>query len=173
MGDGAGVSTLTRTTTHTRTHTATYLSDVILGAIGDILGTLGINPANFFSDWDQDQRAIAAWIEEGSLKKVILECHRPDGTVKPVFEFPVTYEGRGAGDASFVNSRDALLRYQAKLASVPSGTTHQLFCTFNGPRTPQPGWSPGTRSSTAGLRSTSFGSLAEAPHARATLRYLR
>jgi hypothetical protein len=149
------------------------LSDVIMGAIGDILGTLGINPASFFSDWDQDQRAIAAWIKEESLNAVILECHRPNGSVKPVFEFPVSYEARGEGDASFVSSRAALLRYQAKLASVPSGTTHRLFCTFNGPRTPQPGWSPGTRASTAGLRSTSFGSLAEAPHARATLRYLR
>ena len=103
---------------------------------------------------------------------MILECHRPVGTVKPIFEFPVSYETGGQGDATFVDSRAALARYQAKLASVPSGTTHRLFCTFNGPRTPQPGWSPGTRASTDGLRSTSFGSLAEGPHARASLRYL-
>jgi hypothetical protein len=167
------MTTLTRTTTHTRTHTATYLSDVIMGAIGDILGALGINPATFFTDWDQDQRAIAAWIEEGSLEQVVLECHRPDGTVRPVFEFPITYEPRGEGSASFVNSRAALARYQAKLTSVPSGTTHRLFCTFTAYHTPQRGWSPGTRASTAGLRSTSFGSLAEAPHARANLRFLR
>ena len=165
-------STATSTTTHTRTHTATYLSDVIMGAIGDMLGLLGIDPARFFKDWDQDRRAIAAWIEEGSLKEVILECHRPDGTVKPVFEFPVTYEVDGKGSASFVNSRAALARYQAKLASVPAGTKHNMFCTFSGSRTPQPGWSPGKRASTEGLRSASFGSLAEGPHARASLRYL-
>ena len=167
------MTTLTRATTHTRTHTATYLSDVIMGAIGDILGALGINPATFFTDWDQDQRAIAAWIEAGSLEQVVLECHRPDGTVRPVFEFPITYEPRGEGPTSFVNSRAALARYQAKLTSVPSKTTHRLFCTFNGYHTHQRGWSPGTRASTSGLRSTSFGSLAEAPHARANLRCLR
>ena len=167
------MTTLTRTATHTRTHTATYLSDVIMGAIGDILGALGINPATFFTDWDQDQRVIAAWIEEGSLEQVVLECHRPDGTVRPVFEFPITYGPRGEGSASFVNSRAALARYQAKFTSVPSGSTHRLFCSFNGYHTPQRGWSPGTRASTAGLRSTSFGSLAEAPHARANLRCLR
>lgn len=166
------MSTATSTRTHTRTHTATFLSDVIMGAIGDILAVLGIDARGFSADWDQDQRAIAAWIEEGSLKAVILECHRPSGTVKPIFEFPVSYETGGQGDATFVDSRAALARYQAKLASVPSGTTHRLFCTFNGPRTPQPGWSPGTRASTDGLRSTSFGSLAEGPHASASLRYL-
>jgi hypothetical protein len=166
------MSTATSTRTHTRTHTATFLSDVIMGAIGDILAVLRIDATSFSVDWDQDQRAIAAWIEEGSLKAVVLECHRTSGTVKPIFEFRVSYEIGGQGDATFLDSRAALARYQAKLVSVPSGTTHRLFGTFNGPRTPQPGWSPGTRVSTDGLRSTSFGSLAEGPHARASLRYL-
>jgi hypothetical protein len=166
------MSTATHTTTHTRTHTATYLSDVIMGAIGDILGSLGIDPGRFFTDWDQDQRAIAAWINEGSLKEVILECHRPDGTVRPVFEFPLIYGANGQGAANFVNSRAAFARYQAKLASVPSDTQYRLFCTFSGAHTSQPGWHSGNRSSTDGLRSTSFGSLAEAPHASASLRYL-
>ena len=35
----------------------------------------------------------------------------------------------------------------------PPGTTYQLFCTFTGPHSPQPGWGPGTRASTDGLRS--------------------
>jgi hypothetical protein len=166
------MTTTTSTTTHTRTHTATYLSDVIMGAIGDILVSLGIDASRLVADWDQDQSAIAAWINEGSLKEVILECHRPDGTVKPVFEFPVIYGANGQGGASFVNSRAALARYQAKLTSVPAGTRYQLFCTFSGARTPQPGWESGKRASTDGLRSTSFGSLAEGPHARAQLRYL-
>ncbi len=166
------MSTATSTSTHTRTHTATYISDVIMGAIGDILGCLNIDASRHLADWDQDQSAIAAWINEGSLKEVILECHRPDGTVKPVFEFPLVYGTFGQGGASFVSSRAALARYQAKLTSVPSGTQYKLFCTFSSARTPQPGWSPGSRASTDGLRSTSFGSLAEGPHASANLRYL-
>ncbi len=166
------MSTATYTRTYTRTHTATFLSDVIMGAIGDILAVLGIGATRFLADFDQDQRAIAAWIEEGSLKAVSLECHRSSGAVKPIFEFPVSYETNGQGDGAFVDSRAALARYQAKLASVPSDTRHQLFCTFNGAYAPQPGWGPGTRASIEGLRSISFGSLAEGPHARASLRYL-
>ena len=165
------MSTSTTTTTHTRTHTATYLSDVIMGTIGDVLALLGIDTSRFVSEWDQDQSAIAAWINEGSLKEVVLECHRPNGTVKPVFEFPIVYStGDGAG-TGFLNSRAAWARYQAKLENVPAGTTFRLFCSYNGPHSEQMD-GPAKRTSTDGLRSSSFGNLAEGPHARADMRYL-
>jgi hypothetical protein len=166
------MTTHTTTTTHTRTQTATYLTEVILGAIADILADLGINLTRLYADWSQDERAIRAWIEEGSLKEVILECHTPAGAVSPVIEFPLDYDASGRSDARFVSSRAALARYRAKLAKVPAGTTYHLLCTFNGPRTPQAGWSPGTRASTDGLRATSFGTLAEGPHGRASMRHL-
>jgi len=166
------MSTTTTTTMHTRTHTATYLSDVIMGTIGDVLALLGIDTSRFVNEWDQDQSAIAAWINEGSLKEVVLECHRPNGTVKPVFEFPIVYStGDGAG-TGFLNSRAAWARYQAKITSVPSETGYSLFCAFFGAHSPQPGWNSGKRASTDGLRSSSFGNLAEGPHARADMRYL-
>ena len=163
------MSTSTWTTTYTYTHTATYLSDVIMGTIADVLALLGITPSDS-QRWDEDQAAIAAWIEEQSLEMVVLECCRPDGTARPIFEFPITYR---AGEGQFENSRASMARAHAKISSVPSGTTYRLFCTFRMARTSQPGWGPGTRASTAGLRSTSFGSLADAPHASAGLRYLR
>jgi hypothetical protein len=141
-----------------------------MGTIADVLALLGISPDGA-SRWDQDQSAIAAWIEERSLEMVVLECRRPDGTVRPVFEFNVTYKSTGEGE--FENSRAAMARAHAKIGSVPSGTTYRLFCTHRTVHSPQPGWSPGTRASTDGLRSTSFGTLAEAPHASASTRYLR
>ena len=164
------MSTSTSTTTYTRTHTATYLADVIMGTISDILGLLGITPDNA-DRWDLDQAAIAAWIEEQSLEVVSLECQRPDGTVRPVFEFPVTYNAAGAGQ--FADSRAAWGRYQDKIRSVPWGTTYRLFCTFRSSRTPQPGWGPGVRASTSGLSSSTFGTIADAPHASASLRINR
>jgi hypothetical protein len=164
------MSTSTSTTTYTYTHTATYLSDVIMGTIADVLALLGITP-NSAARWDHDQSAIAAWIEEQSLEMVVLECRRPDGMVRPIFEFPVTYKTTGQGE--FENSRAAMARAHTKISSVPSGTNYRLFCTFRTAHTSQPGWSPGTRASTDGLRSSSFGTLAEAPHASASARYLR
>lgn len=161
----------TSVSTYTRTHTAVHLADVILGSIADILGTLGLDATRLFADWDTDQRAISAWIKEGSLRCVALECHQPSGAVSPILEFPVLYTGTGEGDRRFTADRAALARYLAKLQSVPRGTSHALFCSFHGPHTPQPGWSAATRASTSGMRSYSFGTLAAGPHASAGLRY--
>ena len=163
------MSTSTSTTTYTHTHTATYLSDVIMGTVADVLALLGIPPSGS-ARWDQDEAALSAWIEEQSLGMVVLECSRPDGSVRPIFEFPISYEG---GKGSFENSRASMARAQAKISTVPSGTTYRLFCVFRSARSEQPGWTSGYRASTDGLRSTSFGTLAEAPHASASVRYLR
>ena len=165
--------THTSTTTFTRTHTATHLADVILGSVADILATLGIDPTRLFGDWGIDQQAISNWIEEGSLKCVVLECYQPSGTVNPVLEFPVAYDATGEGNRKFTADRASVARYLAKLEAVPAGTTHRLICTFNGDHTAQPGWSPASRASVAGMRSHSFGRLAAAPHASADLRYFR
>ncbi|MDQ3405649.1 MAG: hypothetical protein M3548_20030 [Actinomycetota bacterium] len=164
--------TSTSTSTWTIVHTATHIAEVILGSIADVLGHLGIDMTRLFSDWEQDESAISAWIAERSLATVVLECHRPNGTVSPVLEFPVTYNANGTGDQKFTTDRASLARYMAKLQSVPFGTTYRIFCSFNGPRSPQSGWSPGSRADTTGMRSRSFGTLTGAPHASAALRYL-
>lgn len=165
--------TRTTTQTHTLTHTATFLSELVMGTIADILAGLGIDLTRLYRDWDQDQQAFKRWIEEESLEMVILECHQPGDRVAPIFEFPVDYR-RGEGvDSAFVESRASLARYRAKIDSVPAGSTFRLFCSYNGHHTPMPGWSPGNRSSTAGLSALSFGKLGEAPHAGVSMRYLR
>lgn len=162
----------TSTTTHTRTNTAVYLTDVIMGSIADILADLGIDLTRLYRDWKQDEAAISAWIREQSLQQVVLECHQPSGTVKPVIEFPVAYRTGGEGDAAFTADRAALARYRAKIDRVPAGTNFQLVCTFIKTPSNQPGWSAGSRADTSGLRSLSFGTLAAGPHAAASLRYL-
>ena len=101
---------------------------------------------------------------------VWLECHRPSGVVDPIYEFSVNYTAGGFGDKKFTADNASLMRYMAKIKSVPSGTTYRLFCTFNGYHTPQDGWSPGTKASTDGLRSRTIGTLAGAPDATATTR---
>lgn len=153
----------TQTRINTRTHTATHLADVVLGCLGDLLGYIGIDASRFQRNFDRNERAIAAWIEEGSLAEVVLECHRPNGSTRPIFEFPVTY---GPGGTGFVDGRGAFARYLPKISSVPTSTTYSLICTFNGPHSSQDGWGPASRTSTDSLRSTSMGTLGEGPHAR-------
>lgn len=165
--------TSTSTTTYTRTNTAVYLTDVVMGAIADILGQLRIDLTTLYRDWKQDEAAIKTWIEEGSLKEVLLQCHQPNGAVAPIIEFPVSYQASGVGDASFTADRASLARYRAKLSTVPAGTTYNIVCTFRATtHTTMPGWSPTTRASTASLQSMRFGTLGSAPHATVDMRYL-
>lgn len=165
-------SASTSTSTYTRTQTAVFLTEVVMGAVADILADLRIDLTIFYRDWKQDEAAIAAWIGEGSLEQVVLECHQPDETVAPVLEFPVSYRSSGAADPKFTADRAALARYRAKLDRVPAGTIFRLLCTFSKTPSAQPGWERGTRASTSGLRSLRFGTLAAAPHASLDLRYL-
>lgn len=163
--------TSTYTYSYTRAHTATHLTDVILGTITDILAELGINMDRLHRDWVPNENAVKTWIEEGSLGTVVLECHQPSGAVAPVIEFPVSYTTSGDGNAEFTASRARAARFRAKFDQVPARTTYRLFCTFNGPRTPQPGWGPGHRASVDGLRGITFGTLGSAPHASTGMRY--
>jgi hypothetical protein len=165
-------STTTSTTVFTRTHTATYLAEAILGTISEILGHLGISLSKGPWDYKRDASAIAAWIKEESLGEVILECHQPDGTVDPVFEFPVRYTADVIEDAAFTTSTASMAKYRAKIAKVPAGTRFELFCSYRGTHSSQPGWSAGTRAPTVGLQSSTFGTLASGPHATAAMRYL-
>ena len=166
------MSTATSTSTHTRIHTATYLAELVLGTIGDLLADLGIDATRLYRDWSQDEAAIKQWIYEQSLSIVILECVQPSGGVAPIFEFPVSYSSAGLGDAAFTAQRAKMARFRAKLETVPRGTEYRLFCTFRSARTSMPGWSPGTRASTEGLRATNLGVLGSAPHASASMRML-
>jgi len=164
--------TSTSTSTYTRTNTAVYLTDVVMGAIADILGQLRIDLTTLYRDWSQDEAAIKTWIEEESLKEVVLQCHQPNGTIAPIIEFPVSYQASGVGNASFTADRASLARYRAKLSTVPTGTTYSIICTFRSAHTTMPGWMPTTRASTDGLQSMRFGTLGSAPHASVDMRYL-
>src|SRR6266545_4356248 len=107
----------TSTWTTTRTQTATHLTDVIMGAVADILASLRIDLTTLYRDWEQDENAIRAWIEEGSLSAVVLECHQSSGAVAPVMEFPVAYTS-GVGNAEFTASRARMARFLAKRARL-------------------------------------------------------
>jgi hypothetical protein len=162
--------TSTWTSTYTRTQTATYLSDVLMGTMRDILVQLGISASSLLNNWDQNQGAIAAWISEGSLGKVILECHQPQGTVNPIFEFPISYDAANAGDRAFVTSQASIASYLSKVNAVPAGSTFRLYCEFRSARTPQPGWHSGNRSATSHLQVRTIGTVASGPHASAAAR---
>lgn len=163
------MSTATTTYLITRAHTATHLTNAIAGAIADILGHLGIDTTRILTRWAHDyDPAIQAWIKEGSLAAVIVECHRSDGNTQPVFEFPISYHTDGS--ANLNHRHVALARQWTKLNRVPAGTTVDIICTYRGAHSPQPGWGPTQRASTDGLRARTLGILAAGPYAEASIR---
>lgn len=163
------MTTSTFTYTVTRTHTATHLCNAILGALAEILSHLGLSANSLAANWDDQYRpAIQTWINEGSLDQVVLECHRLDGRVEPIFEFPIEYTYDGTAELS--HRHTALARLWSKLNRVPAGTQWTIFCQFHGSRTPMEGWVSGFRSSTEDLRSFTLGTLAGGPHAAASIR---
>ncbi|MBF4592011.1 hypothetical protein [Curtobacterium sp. VKM Ac-1395] len=163
-------STSTSTTTYTRTQTATHLADVLMSTVAEILIILGIDTTRYFNQLATDQRAIQAWITEGSLKALNVECVSPAGDLIAKFEFTVSYAPANAGATAFTTTQKQAARYTAKVAAMPPGTTYRLVCTFNSARTPQPGWDPATLASTAHLSGRTIGTLASAPHASTSTR---
>ena len=165
------MSTGTSTATHlvTRVHTATHLSNAVAGAIADILSRLGISSRQLMADWPREyDPAIRAWIEEGSLASVWVECTQPRGTIEPIFEFPIEYFDDGSVELS--HRHVALARQWVKINSVPSGTTVSVKCRYTGAHTPQLGWGPCELAPTAHLQRVNFGTLAAGPYASASVR---
>lgn len=155
------MTTITRTTIYTSTHTATYLCDAIRANIVQLLQHLGLDGLRLSNDWDSSYAsAIRAWIEEGSLKTVVLECTTPSGITKR-FDFDVEY--LDGTTVRFRNRTQTMAGYLVKIASIPSSSTWRIVCRYHGPHSSQPGWSS-TSLAAATTPSMSFGTVAQAPH---------
>jgi hypothetical protein len=163
------MSTSTATRVITRAHTATHLSNAIAGAIAEILGRLGISARLLMADWPQRyDPAIRAWMEEGSLASIRLECTQPNGKVEPIFEFPIEYFDDGSVELS--HRHVALARQWVKINTVPSGSSVEVKCQYTGLHTPQNGWGSCDMAPTSHLQRVNFGTLAAGPYASAAVR---
>ena len=162
----------TREQTNTRTQTATYLAEVILGAVADIVGALGLDPSKL--DIQDIERAILIRLTEQSMEKLVLECYTPaDGIAHEVLEFPVQYSSDGAV-TRFTADRATLAVYRAKLRMLPKGCAYRVVVAYVNGTTPTQvvGWGTTTLRSTEGMQSRVFGTLGSAPNATVSMRYL-
>jgi hypothetical protein len=111
--------------------------------------------------------AIRAWITEGSLSIIHLECTRLNGTVNPIFHFPIEYYDDGSAEIS--QRHIAQARLWSKVNKVPLGTTFAIKCSYRSKHTDQPYWSDSTLASTDGMSKTNFGTLASGTYASASV----
>jgi hypothetical protein len=161
--------TVTATRVITRAHTATHLSNAVAGAIADILGRLGISSRQLMADWPRlHDPAIRAWMEEGSLAAIRVECTQPGGKIEPIFEFPIDYFDDGSVELS--HRHVAIARQWAKINRVPAGSAVAVKCQYTGTHTPQSGWGSCDMAPTSHLNRVNFGTLAAGPYASLAVR---
>jgi hypothetical protein len=155
------MSTSTTTRTFTRTHTATFLTDIVRDGLTRLLEHLGVGATSLINAWCAEyQDAIHGWMEEQSLRAVVLECTTPQGAKKR-FDFTVDYTD---GTGGFRNRMSTMVDYYAKVDRLPAGTTWRIVCQYSGPHSPQRGWSSTTLDAASGLTMT-LGTVGRAPHA--------
>jgi len=161
------MATSTTTRTYTTTHTATFLTDVARDGITRLLEHLGVGAGRIVTDWRSlYEPAIRAWIEERSLKAIVVECTTPAGRTTH-YEFRVDYTD---GGGTFRNRMATMVDYFAKVGKLPAGTRWRVVCRYNGWHSDQPGWSPTSLNDLSGL-AMSLGTVGRAPHANLDFTY--
>jgi hypothetical protein len=160
----------TNITTATRAQTAVHVTGAVMDTFQNVLASLGLSSRYLDRHWDTIETGLKAWIDEGSLEHVQLECgdaRDPDA----VFLIPLSYRTAGNGDLAFVTSHARVVRALAKLESVPAGTDYRVVVKTKSWAKELDGWSSTTAADTSGLSSYELGGVAGAPHASASLTY--
>ncbi len=152
------------------THTATHLAGVAVSVLAETLLTIGIS-VDKISRIYGDERAIAAWIEEQSLRRLEITLTTPGGQERAGYSIELDYT---AWDPE-QEFRDQLARIRRQAAKEPKVQRGTDFAVIARPRpdhtlSEQPGWGSVGRtlpSFDAGYR---HGTVGSGPGASAVLR---
>ena len=116
---------MTTVTVNTYTHSVTYVADNVLKSLKDIIRMTGLDPTEFVGDWDSNRRAIAAWMQSGHLRKVILEIFDPSTNALIVrWDMEIVYGY--TGDGGFYTDTDQLRYHIRKAGIAPSQARYRL-----------------------------------------------
>jgi hypothetical protein len=151
---------MTTVSVNTYTHSVTYVADNILKSLKDIIHMSGLNPSTFVSGWENNSRAIRAWMDSQHLERVVLEIFNPTNN-NLLFRWDIDIVYGWTGDGSFWTDTEAL-RYAIKKAGVaPSEAKYELILK-NKPGYPTvAGWGDVDFRSTAGMVRQGVGSAVE------------
>lgn len=163
---------MTNVVVNTYTHSVTYLADNILRSLKDIICESGLNPSNFFSDWESNNRAMSTWLDSQDLKRVILEVYNPITDALVIrWDIDISYDW--SGDGVFWTDTEQL-KYHLRKAGVAPGTAkYRLLANTKRGRPDVPGWSTVFARSTEGMVRQSLGSTIEHSGLAASAAYWR
>lgn len=164
------MSVATRTASRTFTQTATHLASAITSSLAETLLAIGISPSQV-EHVHGYERAIAAWIDEQTLGKVLVEIRGPNGMPTRYYTWEIDYYAVDTSQA-FRDQLARLRRQLAKEPQVPPWSTFEVTAVPRPGRTlsEQTGWSWRTTALTNLSGGHRHGTAASGPGASATLR---
>ena len=151
----------TSVTVNTYTHSVTYVADNILKSLKDIIRLSGLNPSNFASSWDINNRGLTSWLGSQDLETVVLEIYNPKTSSLILrWDIDIVY-GWSSGEGSFWTDTDQLAYHIRKAGVAPADASYEVILRCKPGRPDVAGWSPCGMRSTDGMVRQSLGSTIE------------
>ena len=164
---------MSATVTYTRTHSVTYVTDNMLRSMLRIIRLSGLAPENYIGEWESLSNAVATWLDDGDLTKMVLEVCDPTGNrLIRRFDIKVRYD-EGTGDGTFWTDVDQLARAVQNAGVAPQRATYRIVLVTLPGRRHIHGWSLTTLRSTAGMVCQSLGMSIEGNGINASTEYWR
>ncbi len=138
------------------THTVTYITAKMLLILKEIIREVGLDPSNFVSDWQSNERAISTWLASRHLEQVTLEIYDPT-TNELVTRWDIDVIYASVGDGALWVDTYAIRYAIFKAGCVPSACRYDIKVRNKQGRPDVQGWSPCKFRSTEGFRRYAVG----------------
>lgn len=143
-------------TAYTSAHTITHVATNILNQLKDIIRQIGLDPAQFASNWDTYERGVKTWLNSKHLRRLTLEVYSPasdDLVTRWDIDVNYTY----AGDGTLWADKDAIRYHIQKAGLSPSSAKYELKCSVSPGAPPVAGWGDTTLRDTNGFQRLGVG----------------
>ncbi|BCY07282.1 hypothetical protein [Actinoplanes sp. L3-i22] len=153
------MTTAVRVNTHA--HATTHVATNMLRGMKQIIQQSGLSITKIRGQWEVLEAGIAAWLNSGHLKGLVLEIYDPGKRVGDDlvgrFDFTIDYSYYGDGDGELWLDPDTVSYTVLKNGSYPSRCNYRLIADTAPGYPSVDGWSNTTLRSTAGFTRHSVG----------------
>ena len=158
--------------TITQTRSVVYVTTELLRSFGTLVAGLGLNPDYILhTHYDELNRGITTWLEEGTLESIYLEIWNPaEPSDFRRVDVSFYYKFEEAGD-SFYSDMKSIENLSKKLTGINSSFKYQVIVKNKDGASKVDGWGTTTLRSTEGLRQRVVGSSMDSPHITGNLSY--
>ena len=158
---------------NTHTHTATYLAAKMMLTLKELIRETGLKPENMCGTWMSLETAIAFYLRNRTLRKVILEVCPAGRPVELVgrWDLEINYTSTDSADGGFWVDTNLIKYSIAKAGAYPSTCTYHFVLTVSPGAADPDGWGDGKLLSTDGFKCYSLGLQIGAPGAGVETHY--